>query len=159
MSNNKKELIINKLVETRQELLALLHGLEERQWETVVYAEGSNWTVIDLLRHLVDGERGMTRLMMQIQAGGEGTPPDFDLSRWNERVIQKAKEKTADQLIAELEENRLVLFNFINTLEEEDWSKQGRHASLRIMSIEQICHLISDHEKSHIGDIQKSVEE
>ncbi|NJL55631.1 DinB family protein, partial [bacterium] len=67
------------------------------------------------------------------------------------RVVQKAAEKTPNDLVAEFRQNRINLLSFIDTLHDEDWHKQGRHGSLRIMSIEEVCHLIADHELDHYG--------
>jgi hypothetical protein len=155
MSEKKKSEIREKLVQTRQQLLSRLGSIEEGQWQNIVYSEGSEWTVQDLLRHLVDSERGMTGLMKGILKGREGVPPDFDIHRWNARVIEKAKGKSPADLMAELEESRPILMTLIDSLEASDWHKTGRHPSLRILSIEEICHLIADHEEQHLLDIGK----
>lgn len=157
MPSDKTRDIRDKLIETRRDLLATLESLQDEQWQSVIYSEGSEWTVHDLLRHLVDSERGMTMLMKQVRKGSEGVPPDFDINRWNDRVIQKAMGKSPDELIGELVEHRPRLLDFVASLEESDWGKKGRHASLRIMSIEEICHLIADHEGTHAADLRKTV--
>jgi hypothetical protein len=157
VSEEKKEIIRDKLARCRQDLLGFLGELDERDWEAVVYSEGAEWSATDLLRHLVDAERGMTMLITRILEGGEGAPADFDLTRWNARVIEKEKEKTAGQLVKEIKENRPVLLEVIASLGEGDWGKRGRHASLRIMSVEEICHLIADHERNHVEDMRQAL--
>lgn len=152
---DKKVEIVEKLNDTRQQLMAFLDGLDDVGWETAVYGEDATWTITDILRHLADSERGMTGMMMQWQQGKDPIPPDFDLERWNNRVIQKAAEKTAEQLLADMQENRTNLLNYISTLQDEDWLKRGRHASLRIMSIEEVCHLIANHEMDHLRVMQE----
>ena len=89
-----------------------------------------------------------------MQAGGEGVPPDFDLTRWNRRVVAKLQDKGPADLLAGMAANREALFAFMDTLADDDWAKEGRHASLHILSIEQVCHLIADHEKAHIAEIR-----
>ena len=160
MSNTKKEEIREALSGARQELLSLLSGLGEWQWAAPVFTheEEDGWSVADVLRHLVDSERGMTAQMKIIAEGGEGVPPDFDLSRWNARAVARAKDKVPAELLAEMEKNRERLFDFIDSLAAEDWNKKGRHASLRIMSIEEIARLIADHERRHTADIQAALE-
>lgn len=157
MVNGKKERIREKLTSSLQELLSHLEDLDEQQWQATVYADQSIWSVSDLLRHLVDAERGMTELMKRIRDGAGGVPPDFDINRWNARVIQKAKEKSATQLLKELKEGRPRLLDFVDQLSEDDWHKKGRHATLRILSIEEICHLIADHEQAHVADIKRAI--
>jgi hypothetical protein len=157
MIGTKKEAIKRKLTETRQEWLSVLNGLTAEQWETRAYSEGSEWRVVDILRHVADSERGMTGLMAQIKAGGEGVPPDFDLARWNKRVVDKLSDKGPEELLAGMAENRAALFAFMDTLDEADWDRRGRHASLQVMSIEEVCHLIADHEALHLAGIREAL--
>ncbi len=155
--NDKKTTIKEKLNQIRATTAAFVGGLTAEQWETPVFSEGSDWTVADLFRHVVDSERGMTTQIDLFRQGHEGVPADFDLARWNARVVAKSKEKTPAILIEEMGRNRENLLKVIDSLADEDWDKSGRHASLRILSIEQICHLIADHEGSHVEDMKRMV--
>lgn len=159
MSDSKKETLRAKLNANRQELMEMLQGLSDKQWNIVVFSEGEGWRVSDLLRHLVDAERSMTNLIDNIRKGGEGVPADFDLQRWNSRNVNKAKEKSPDLLFGDLEANRTRLFELLDSLAEEDWARQGRHGSLRMMTVEEILNLIADHESWHGGDIRKAIQE
>lgn len=152
-----KRLVTKKLAKSRSDLLELVRDFDEETWGTAVYADDKSWTIVDLLRHLTDAERGMTRLMEIIRQGGEGVPPDFDLSRWNKRVVEKLADQTPDNLLQTMRTNREKLHQFVGSIENPDWAKKGRHGSGRILSIEQICHLIADHEASHIQDIRKAI--
>ena len=155
MSQDKKAAIKDKLTTVREETVRVLSGLTEAQWNAPVYTdEGAEWRVIDVVRHVTDSERGMTALMAQVQAGGEGVSADFDLERWNRRVVAKLQDKGPADLLADMAANRQVLFAFMDSLADDDWPRQGRHASQRILSIEQVCHLIADHEKAHIAEIR-----
>ncbi|MCA9900594.1 MAG: DinB family protein [Anaerolineales bacterium] len=154
MTVNKSE-ITAKLYDSRQQLMTFFEGLDDAAWATAVYDENTTWTITDILRHLVDSERGMTGMMAQWQQGNDPIPPDFDLARWNSRAIQKTAEKSPQELLHNMQENRASLLGFINTLQDEDWSKQGRHGSLRIMSIEEVCHLIANHEMDHLRVMQE----
>lgn len=158
MSDERKEAIKAKLTAAREELLAALSGLTEDQWAARGYAEGSEWAVADVLRHVADSERGMTALMAQIKGGGEGVPADFDLGRWNRRVVEKLSDKSPQEVLAGMAANRAALLAFIDSLEEVDWHKKGRHASLRIMTIEEVCHLIADHERQHLAGIMEALQ-
>ncbi|MAU00818.1 MAG: hypothetical protein CL608_27040 [Anaerolineaceae bacterium] len=157
MTNKKNVEIAAKLNEERASLMAFFEQLEEDDWETAVYDEDTTWTITDILRHLVDAEKGMTNLIMQWQQGKNPVPADFDLERWNNRVIHKAADKTPAELLDELRENRINLLSFIDTIHEEDWGKQGRHGSLRIMTIEEVCHLIGDHGLSHLQVMKEAL--
>ena len=157
MADDKKEAIKAKLTATREALYAALNGLTDEQWAAKAYSEGSEWQVVDILRHVADSERGMTGLMVQIKGGGEGVPPDFDLARWNQRVVSKLGDKGPQELLAGMADNRAALFAFIDSLEADDWDKKGRHASLRIMTIEEVCHLIAEHETQHLAGIREAL--
>ena len=151
-----KETIREKLILSRQNLLAVVENLNEEQWAKAVFADSSEWSVSDLLRHLTDAERGMTALVSQIKQGGEGVPADFDLQRWNKNRVTRLRDKSPAGLLNDMTTNRSQLLTVLDTLEPADWAKQGRHGSLQIMSIEQIFNLIADHEISHSNDIRKA---
>jgi hypothetical protein len=68
--------------------------------------------------------------------------------------VAKLQDKGPADLLAGMAANREALFTFIDALADDDWAKQGRHASQRILSIEQVCHLIADHEQAHIAEIR-----
>ena len=157
MSEDKKSAVKQKLTAVREETYPTLGGLADEQWNRVAYSEGAEWRVADILRHVADSEKGMTALMIQVKAGGEGVPPDFDLSRWNQRVVTKLQDKSPQALLEGMADNRAALFAFIDTLADDDWAKQGRHASLHILTIEQVCHLIADHEQTHVDEIRRLV--
>ena len=153
----KKERIKDELADARNELLAVLEGLPELAWDTPVYSEGETWTVADILRHLTAAERDMTLLVERIRQGSGGVPADFDLDRWNARTIEKAETMSPADLQAEMLENRSHLVEVIDSIRPEEWDIQGRHGSLRIMTVEEILHLIADHERRHTADIGSAI--
>ncbi len=109
------------------------------------------------MRHLVNAEKGMTGLITQFQQDNNPVPLDFDREHYNQRIIQKTKEKNPAALLAEFEENQVVFLAVLDSIQEEDWQKNGRHASLRIMTIEEVCYLIPDHEHTHLEHIKAAL--
>lgn len=154
--DEKKEAIKGELADARNDLFAVLQELRESVWGTPVYSEGETWTVADILRHLTAAERDMTLLVERIRQGSGGVPPDFDLNRWNARSIEKAEAKSPADLQAEMNENRTYLLEMIEAIGPEEWDLQGRHGSLRIMTVEEILRLIADHERRHTADIREA---
>lgn len=157
MTDERKAHIITRLDETRAGLNDLLEKIDETQWETAVYSEETLWTVSDILRHMSAAERSMIALMARIREGAEGAPADFDLNRWNASRVAKAKDKSAEEILVDMEHNRADLIKFIDALDNADWGKRGRHGSLRIMSIAEICETIADHEETHTADIRAAL--
>jgi uncharacterized damage-inducible protein DinB len=157
MSETKKAEIREKKIRVRQELMSVLQGLSEAEWEMAIYTGGGHWTISDLLRHLVNADRGMTTLINQFRQGQDPVPADFDRERYNNRIVEKAKQKSPTELMAELVENEALFLETLAALTESDWQKKGRHASLHVLTIEEICHLIPDHEQAHLLDIQKAL--
>ncbi|GAB4151269.1 MAG: hypothetical protein Fur0021_15030 [Candidatus Promineifilaceae bacterium] len=157
MTHPKKEIVLERIAGTRQELFNLLQTLDDADWQTQVYADGDQWSVLDLLRHMTSAEKSMVLLMENIRRGGEGASAGFDLNRWNASQVRKQQEKTPAGLMAEMEANRQELLTFIESLSAEDWEKQGRHGAGQIMSIYEIVKIIGLHEKTHMQDIRAAV--
>ncbi|MFW6062726.1 MAG: DinB family protein, partial [Chloroflexota bacterium] len=151
MSNKKKDAIRRKLEQSRTATLELARQLEREDWSHLVYSHDGGWNALDLLRHLTWAESGMLRLMQMIREGDEGVPPDFDIDRYNARGVSKLNDQMPADLMATMDDNRQELMHFLEDLEEGDWQKEGRHGSLRIMTIEEILNLIADHEAEHLS--------
>jgi hypothetical protein len=146
-----------KLVDNRKTLKTFLGTLSPEQWDTLVYSEGEQWSVADLLRHLNQGEYGMIRLMEDIRQGGEGASADFDLNRWNSSGVRKSRDKTPAELLEALDSNREYLWQFMESLSAEDLAKEGRHGSGRILTIAAIIEVIAGHDMRHLADIRQAL--
>ena len=100
MTEDKRDHWQQKLAESRAALLTLLQALSEEQWQTAVFSEGNTWTVMTVVSHLLDSERGMSIQVHKIRKGEETIPPDFDLARWNANVEKLVGDLTPAELIA-----------------------------------------------------------
>ena len=154
MDNPRKHEVLNKLDSSRKALWSYLQALDEAGWETAVQSEDAGWTVTDVVRHLVNAESGMTGNIEKIKIGEDPVPPDFDRERYNKSRVRKTQHLTSADLLTQMETNRIHLLSVIDTLEDEDWNKKGRHASLKIMTIEEFCHIIADHESWHLEEMK-----
>jgi uncharacterized damage-inducible protein DinB len=149
--------IKGKLVEGRSYLNAVLDRVGDR-WDEQVYTHGAGWSVHGLLIHLVVSDRGQLETIKRIAKGGEGVPPDFDLERYNRRSVEKRSDKTVEEARVELRQSRQDLQAWLDGLEDESMlDLKGRHGSLRILSIEEILHVIADHDIHHARDIAKAL--
>lgn len=158
MKDTRKETVVKELSATREAFFDLARQLEESDWTQPIYTHGETWTAGDVLRHLTDAESGMLGTMRNILQGGGGVPEDFDVNRWNRSRVARAKDKTPAELLAQMEENRADLLAFVDELAPENLDEEGRHASLRIMTIEEILHQIADHERQHMADLRQALD-
>lgn len=155
----KQEAVKQKLAETRERLLAVARELDREEWSHPVYVhdDETKWTAAELLRHLVWAEGGMLRMMRQVKEGGTGVPEDFEIDRYNAKGVEKLGDKMPAELMEMMAENRQQVLAFIDTLDADDWEKEGRHGSLRIMTIEEVLETIAAHEAQHLEDLREAL--
>ncbi len=145
------------LIASRQHLDILLDTLASQNlWDMPVYADG--WNAKQVLIHVTDADRGHNNQVQGIAAGREVIPADFDLERYNRRSVEKRAEMTVDELRQALTSQRADLFAWLDSLDEAALDITGRHASLRIMSVEQILRHLANHERTHADDIALALE-
>ncbi|MHA2102933.1 MAG: DinB family protein [Candidatus Hodarchaeales archaeon] len=155
---NKKEELNKKLSRIRNDFLELIGNLSIEEQNQRISPKEESWTILDTVKHLYEAEDGMTRLMTGILGGSEGVPQDFDLNRWNRRIVEKMTEKTLEMMLSGLKDSRQRLLDFLMTLEEPDFERKGRHGTLKVMTIEEILNLIGDHEKNHLDKIKDALQ-
>lgn len=141
-----------RLAAARQHLNTVLDQVGDR-WESQVYSDGLGWTVRQLVNHLADADKGHNNQVMNIAEGVNIIPEDFDIERYNRRITEKTAAKTAAESRVDLETSRHKLNEWLNTLDETKLDQKGRHASLRILTVEQILQVMVDHERNHANDI------
>jgi hypothetical protein len=127
------------------------------RWETQVYADGAQWNVRQLLIHLAISGQGLNNQAMGIAEGREIVPADFDIERYNRRSVEKRAEMTVDEARTSLAESHAALLAWLDQTDEAALDKTGRHASLRILSVEEIVQNVADHQRGHASDIAKAL--
>lgn len=158
MNPRSKDVLRQKLTETRDDLTAYIKNLREPDWTQPVYSHGEEWTALDVLRHLTWAEGGMARLIVQLRRGEEGVPTDFDLDRYNARGVQKLADKTPAELMELMAENRRWILDMLGELSQDDLQRQGRHGSGRTMTVAQVFQQIADHERQHLHDMRQALD-
>jgi hypothetical protein len=154
--SERKEKLIARLSDSREYLNKVLDQVGDR-WEEKVYSDGLAWTVRQLVNHLADADRGHNNQVMNIAEGRDIIPEDFDIERYNRRVTEKAAEKTVESARYELNQSRQMLNDWLFALNESKLDAKGRHATLRIMSVEEILYQQATHEEGHARDIAEAV--
>lgn len=157
MSTDRKTQWQQKLAESRAALLALLNALQPAQWDQPVFSEGDTWTVTTVVSHLLDSEQGMSIQIHKTRKGEETIPEGFDINRWNAGVQKRVGNLSPAELIAGLEATRAKTIEVMNSLNDEDWSRTGRHPTRGLITIEQYYETIYGHEVSHAEDIKRAL--
>lgn len=146
--------VVEKLKESRAYWDAVIEQVGDR-WEAQVYADGLGWTVRQLVNHVADADKGHNNQVMNIAEGKDLIPPDFDIERYNKRVTEKTTEKSAEQSLEEMRVQRQALYDWLYMLAESKLDVTGRHASLIVMTVEQILDVLANHERNHAQDIAR----
>lgn len=144
--------IRHKLIDSADFVNTVLDQVGD-QIEVQVYSDGLGWTVRQLVVHLSEAYRGMNNQAQNISEGRDLIPADFDIERYNKRQTEKNADKTFEQARHDLQTAREQLLAWLDTLDESKLDHKGRHASLRVMSVEEILLLQGLHEKGHAADI------
>ena len=154
---NKNTLYAQKITEARAALEDLLNGLTPEQWQTVIISEGQDWTVQDIVAHLLENERAMSIQVYKIRNGQETVPKGFDLEEWNAGLKERAPAISPQELLQSLAKVRAKTLEGLATIKEEEWALEGLHPLRQQISIEQYYETIAGHDIWHIKDIQQKL--
>lgn len=106
----------------RDEVLALLAGLTDRQVQGVAYAPGK-WTLKEVLGHLVDDERIFCYRLLCVARGEETPLPGFDEKRY--AATSGAEGRPLAELLDEYRVVRESTLALLRGLPREAWTRRG----------------------------------
>ena len=152
----RKHLIHDHLIHTREELLEVIGQMETADWERPVQAVEGGWTVKQVLLHLATSESGQIKSGKAIAAGQPTVPDDFDLNRYNSRQVEKNKDKQPPEILFGMAESRQKLLGFLDEVSAEDLDKRGKHGRGDVISLEQLFYRIGEHEAEHTAEIKRA---
>lgn len=136
--------------------LQLFQSLTPQQWQTVVYSEGSPWTMKSVLVHFVTAEKGFLKILPDIAAGGPGTSEDFDIDRFNASQQEKSKGFTPQELLDQFREVRATMAAWVASLTPADLEKTGRHPFLGHATLSEMIKLVYRHNQIHLRDLRRT---
>jgi uncharacterized damage-inducible protein DinB len=132
-------------------------SLKSEDWEIMVYSEGSEWTVQNVLAHFVSAEQGFIRLFKDILAGGKGAAEDFDLDRYNAKQQESLKDASRQELMHIFKNGRSEMISFVGSLSIEDLQREGRHPFLGLTSLAEMIKMVYRHNQIHHRDLRKLI--
>jgi uncharacterized damage-inducible protein DinB len=154
--SERKHLIHDHLIRTREELLDVIGQMDTADWERPVQAGESGWTVKQALLHVATSESGQLAAGKAIAAGQPTVPDDFDLNRYNKRQIEKNQARQPPEILFGMAESRQKLLAFLDDVSAEDLDKRGKHGRGDVISLEQLFYRIGEHEAEHTAEIRQT---
>ena len=149
--------LADKLRSEGEKFFALFAGLSDEQWSAEVYTEGTTWTIRNVLSHFVTSERGLVKLFEQIRLGGDGSPDDFSIDRYNASMQARTQALSPQELLEQYREVRDTSIAWTLSLSELDLEKQGKHPFLGLTSIREMIKMLYLHNQTHYRDMKKVI--
>jgi len=148
--------LLEDLKAGRVELLAAIEGLSEP--EMICPGVVGEWSVKDTLAHIAAWDKE-TRAVIHAFATQEDPVFDYKISgkrgfaRWNAREVEKRRDLSVAQILAELEEARQELVELVQGLTEEQLSRRAvppwRHPTTARRNLE----VQAKHDREHAEQI------
>ena len=152
-----KDKLLQRLDDVGQEVLLFFNQLDEEAWRINIYTEGEAWTVHQILAHFVSVERAFQWLINDIVSGGDGTPKDFDLDRFNHEQVRSLETQSRQELLDIFQTERSATQTQVSHCAPDDFLKEGNHPWFGQLSITAILKLLYRHNKLHIRDIRRTL--
>ena len=139
--------------------IAFFNSLKDENWEITVYAEGSEWTIRNVLAHFVSAEQGFIRLFKEILAGGKGAADDFDIDRYNAKQQELIKDTSRQELMKIFQAGRFEMISLVGSLSIEDLQREGRHPFLGLTTLAEMIKMVYRHNQIHHRDLRKLIDD
>ena len=137
--------------------VSIFSRLSDDQWNQDVYTEGTTWTVRNILAHFVTSERGLLKLFERIRQGGEGSPDDFSIDRYNAAMQERTKAATPQELVEQYKEVRANAIAWVSGLQESELELTGRHPFLGHTALRDMIKMLYIHNLNHYRDMRKAL--
>ncbi len=150
--------IAEKLKSEGERMTQFFSALSEEDWKKEVYTEGTVWDIRNVMAHFVTSERRLLKLFESIRVGGEGTPPDFSIDRYNAKQQEKTKDLTPAELLEQYRQVRAETVQWVSGLSDEDLNVRGRHPFLGESDLREMVKMFYLHNQTHQRDVKRALE-
>jgi hypothetical protein len=137
------------------ETVSFFKSLSADELRTQVYQDGAQWTVQQVLAHFIAIERSMHWLFKDIQSGGQGSPPDFDVNRFNLTQTRRYDGLALNELIARFKAVRHETIRIVREMQEKDLDREGLHAFHGKGKLDRFIRWAYEHARLHEDDIRR----
>ncbi|HEY8598449.1 MAG TPA: DinB family protein [Thermomicrobiales bacterium] len=153
--DERKQRLVERLASGRESFLAAVAVLDEADLAAPVWTEGGHWTARELIAHVAYAESGMLGLIV---ATIDGRPaqldPAFDIDRYNEGRIRRAKDQTVPDLLAQMDTARQETLQRLGQTTDAELDLPAYHPVLKETTVEGIFRVIGFHERMHAKDLR-----
>ncbi|MGD9367970.1 MAG: DinB family protein [Desulfobacteraceae bacterium] len=151
---DRRKDVIDKLTSGLDDTVAFFESMTPDQLDREIYHEGAGWTARQVLAHLVTIERSMHWLFKNILSGGEGSPRDFDVDRFNQSQTAKLDGIPMGEMIERLREIRRGTVDLVASMTQEDLDREGYHVFHGHGRLERFIRWAYEHAAMHAADVQ-----
>jgi hypothetical protein len=149
------QFLAKRLRSEGEKMTEFFAGLDDAGWMKMLYTEGQDWRIRDVLAHFVSAERSFLRLFEGILKDGKGVSDDFDVNRFNNAQVAKMQEMSVEELMEAFVKIRAKMIAWVEKLSAEDLQKEGRHPFLETTTLEEMIKLVYRHNQIHYRDMRK----
>lgn len=149
--------LVDRLLEEGEKTRQFFEAMPAANWEQQVYSDGGQWRIRQILAHFVAAEGSLQKLIENILDGGEGTPTDFDLNRFNESRVHRLEGVSPQELLSQFIELRRQTAGMVARISPDDLVRTGRHPFLGVASLEEIIKLMYRHNQIHQREIRRRI--
>ena len=139
--------------------VAFFESLTPQQSAREIYQDGARWTGRQVVAHFITIERSMHWLFNNILSGGEGTPKNFDVDRFNKHQKAKLDRFSLEELLDQFKQVRGQTIAIVETMSESDFDREGHHAFHGHGRLERFIRWAYEHARMHEADIEKVLQE
>ena len=151
---DRKARLRERLEAGRAEFLAAVEALSEEDLACPAGHE-SDWTARDLVGHVAYAEGSMLPMIQRPVAGqAHQIPSAFDLDRWNDSRVRRAKEQPVAALLDRLAESRRELLALLDGMDDADLDRPTSHPRMPNTTVEGVLRIIAIHERDHAKELR-----
>jgi len=145
--------IIADLEYGRSTLLAAIEGLSRRELtEKNIYPE---WTIKDVLAHIVGWDHRVIKILPLIVQDKADQVPGVDVPEQNRRSVAAWRDKSFDEVLAEIHATHRQILEFIGSLDHVEIDRRHNRNGRVITIRSYILDIMTEHERRHAMEIEQ----
>ena len=155
----KVDKLTGKFRREGEKTAAFLKGIGKDVWREQLYADGVQWSVMEVLAHIIESEGSHLLVIKNVLGGGDGVGQEYDIDGHNAVSTERFSSLNPEELIYAFEEQRQETIDFISSLTEDDLEIVGLNPFLGEATIYEMFRLIYLHINLHIRDVRSMLED